>query len=627
VKLILESIRVIPIIITIILLLVLIIQPIETCNAAGNTIYVDDSGGADYTNIQDAIDNASDGDTIYVYTGTYESIIIKGEAIAEITIVGENKDTTFIDGQYSGHVIRAYETQLSGNKIEVHISDFTIKNAGGSGFDCISLSYSENSTITDNKIINGDVGEGIQLDHCSEITIQDNTITNCQGAGISLTISENNNIDNNLIQNNQKGIHLSSSSNNNILSYNTIKGNSQYGVYLIQSINNRFYENDFTNNDQNAHDSLSNYWSYNSKGNYWDDYNGYDNNSDDIGDIPYNIAGGDNQDEYPLGYFLEPESPDGGNQLPTAYLPSISPNPANYKESILFSGNGFDSDGYIIGYNWRSSVDGQLSTQSTFSVAGLSIGTHTIYFKVKDNEGAWSSEKTKTLVINSSLNEEPMAYIDSITPNPASKGESIYFSGYGTDDGVISGWKWTSSIDGIINLNKSFQSSTLSAGLHIIYFQVMDNDNEWSPQDTYILTINDDSSNIPPNHPVAKAGGPYSSVVNKEVNFDGSSSYDNGLIVDYFWDFGDGTNGSGAFQLHSYNTPGNYSIILTVKDEDGNISTDTTFVSIFESSNEGSNSGTLSILNIEISLSLVVAIIFVCVITIIALFFFLVKKR
>ncbi len=625
VKLDLASIRVLQFAFIVILIASICIYPVEICNAAGNTIYVDDSGGADYTNIQDAIDNASDGDTIYVYTGTYESIIIKGEDIGQITIVGENKDTTIIDGQYSGHVIRAYETQLSGNKIEVHISDFTIKNAGGSGFDCISLSYSENSTITDNKIINGDVGEGIQLDHCGDVTIQDNAITNCQGSGISLTISENVIIENNLIQNNQKGIQLSSTSNNNIISYNTIKSNSQYGVYLVQSINNRFFENDFTDNDQNSQDSLSNYWSYNSKGNYWDDYNGYDNNSDDIGDIPYNIPGGNNQDEYPLGYFKEPESPDD-NQLPTAYLPSISPNPANYKETILFSGSGFDSDGYITGYNWRSSIDGQLSTQSTFSMAGLSSGTHTIYFKVMDNEGAWSTEKTKILIINSSLNQAPMAYIDSITPNPALEGENIYFVGHGTDDGVIVGWKWTSSIDGVINFNDSFESSELSTGVHIIYFQVIDNDNEWSPQDTYILTINNDPSIILPNHPVANAGGPYSSIITEEVNFDGSGSYDEGFIVEYIWDFGDSNSGGGAFQSHTYNVPGNYSVILTVTDEDGNVSTDTTYV-IIQSENQGSSSDGLSILGISISLSILIAIVFVSIILVVALFFFWMKKR
>lgn len=38
---------------------------------AAATLTVDDSGGADYMRIQDAINNASTGDTILVYSGTY----------------------------------------------------------------------------------------------------------------------------------------------------------------------------------------------------------------------------------------------------------------------------------------------------------------------------------------------------------------------------------------------------------------------------------------------------------------------------------------------------------------------------------------------------------------------------
>ena len=34
-------------------------------------LYVDDDGGADYTNIQDAIDNSNLGYTIFVYSGFY----------------------------------------------------------------------------------------------------------------------------------------------------------------------------------------------------------------------------------------------------------------------------------------------------------------------------------------------------------------------------------------------------------------------------------------------------------------------------------------------------------------------------------------------------------------------------
>ena len=37
----------------------------------GNTLYVGGSGPNNYTKIQDAINNADEGDTVFVYSGTY----------------------------------------------------------------------------------------------------------------------------------------------------------------------------------------------------------------------------------------------------------------------------------------------------------------------------------------------------------------------------------------------------------------------------------------------------------------------------------------------------------------------------------------------------------------------------
>ena len=577
---------------------------IENCIALGNTIYVDDSntGGPwngtqehPYQYIQDGIDGANSGDTVYVYSGTYNENV---EINENITLIGQDKTTTTINGASSNkHTVKMYGSVSSYLNV-VSITGFTIRNVVGSSnsWDGIYGEYIENCSITD--CIVKDSDDGIKVKRLYYSIISENTIKENDAVGLYLISSNNNEIKTNTIQNNQKGIHIYLSSNNNLI-----------------------YHNDFTNNGQNAQDPLTNYWSYNSQGNYWDDYNGYDNNSDGIGDIPYDIPGGDNQDEYPLGYFKEPEPP-SGNQQPTAHLPSISPNPATYGETVTFSGSGSDSDGYIAGYNWRSSTNGQLNTQSTFSASSLSAGTHVIYFKVKDNDGDWSSEKATTLSI---IDVAPTAYIDSITPNPVTAGETVYFIGHGTDDGEITEWKWISSINGVISSSKSFDSSVLSPGAHTIYFQVKDNDNEWSKQDTETLTINDDSSNHPP---VANAGGPYSYYVNAEINIDGSDSYDDdGSIVEYLWDFGDDITGTGKSQTHTYTAPGNYSIMLTVTDEHGGTSTDSTYVTIAQSTNQsGSNEG-LSGFEFELPFPLVIVFELIFIIAIIALFLFWIKRK
>jgi len=56
------------------------------------------------------------------------------------------------------------------------------------------------------------------------------------------------------------------------------------------------------NNTTQASDDGSNYWDdgYPSGGNYWSDYTGSDADGDEIGDTPYNLTGGNNQDRYPL---------------------------------------------------------------------------------------------------------------------------------------------------------------------------------------------------------------------------------------------------------------------------------------------------------------------------------------
>jgi len=89
-----------------------------------NIIYVDVSGKANFTNIQDAIDISPKNYTIFVYGGIYRENIIINKTV---NIIGENAITTIMDGNASGDVLYI---SIDG---KANISGFTIKNSGNLG--------------------------------------------------------------------------------------------------------------------------------------------------------------------------------------------------------------------------------------------------------------------------------------------------------------------------------------------------------------------------------------------------------------------------------------------------------------------------------------------------------------
>jgi len=199
------------------------IRPIK----AGPKIWtVDDDGPADFHTIQEAINAAGNGDTIFVHNGAYHENVIVNRTIY---LVGENKSSTIICGNATG--LRGVVELQSENS---SITGFTIKN-GAYGIRIWKFSYFPEYTgnrIEDNYIIENLYG-GILLRGCVNNTISNNIVANNTLFGIHLWHAGSNTVINNTVMGNGHGIDFYGNSNDNILRDNSMTNNTyNFGLIL-----------------------------------------------------------------------------------------------------------------------------------------------------------------------------------------------------------------------------------------------------------------------------------------------------------------------------------------------------------------------------------------------------------
>jgi parallel beta-helix repeat protein len=219
----------------------------------GNALYVGGSGPGNYSKIQDAIDNSSDGDTVFVFSGTYYENLVVNKAIS---LVGEDKNKTIINCNQN-------ETGVNITVDYIHLSGFSITNNYDwpSSNDGVEIS-SSNNVIDNNKVINSifyGISYGIYVHKNSNNNfITHNTIVNIS-VGIHLEFNKKNFITNNIISNGLNcGIELFQNSYNNFIANNTIS-NHFYGMTLSWHSNgNTIVDNSFLNNGIWTSDSYQN---------------------------------------------------------------------------------------------------------------------------------------------------------------------------------------------------------------------------------------------------------------------------------------------------------------------------------------------------------------------------------
>lgn len=95
----------------------------------------------------------------------------------------------------------------------------------------------------------------------------------------------------------------------------------------------------------------------------------------------------------------EPDHNAPDSKSPVARIDSIEPSTASTGQPVAFTGHGTDTDGFIVGYEWQSNIDGVLSTVDSFSTSSLTAGTHTITFRVLNDSQKWSAGVTTQITI------------------------------------------------------------------------------------------------------------------------------------------------------------------------------------------------------------------------------------
>ncbi len=245
------------------------------------------------------------------------------------------------------------------------------------------------------------------------------------------------------------------------------------------------------------------------------------------------------------------------NDPPKANFYYVPSSPTDL-DSVSFHDVSGDSDGNVVSWNWVFG-DGNTSTSQNPTHRYLRDGVYTIKLTVTDDDGGSDAYSSSIMITNA-----PPVVNFSYSPLSPTDLQKVMFKDNSTDaDGSAVNWTWDFG-DGNMSYEKDATHQYADDGNYTVTLKVRDDDEAVSS-----LTKEIEVKNV---KPIADfTYEPERPRAKQTVTFSDSSVDNDGSVVNWTWDFGDGSTGDGAAMIitHKYGEKGEYTVSLTIEDDDG----------------------------------------------------------
>ena len=252
------------------------------------------------------------------------------------------------------------------------------------------------------------------------------------------------------------------------------------------------------------------------------------------------------------------------NQVPVARIAGGAHEGVAPYSAKLDGSSSSDADGSLVSFEWKLG-DGRTATGQSVNATWEKPGTYNVSLVVTDDDGAQGCTSTSVSVAEPP-NQAPIARIGQSERTIEVNASAMFVATSSSDpDGSIVSWRWDLG-DGTEKVGETIAHSYSSAGSYFVTLTVTDDDGATGTARGTVTVEDKPNSGLEASFTAAPSTG----TTDTTFSFDASASFDaDGTVASYRWDFGDSATATGRTASARYADAGNYTITLTVTDDDG----------------------------------------------------------